>query len=86
MKRNLSDPVLGVLVSDIKEAFEYKVIDGTAESDLFQASVYQHPELVRSDAGDYLSRVHAIRKQNHRKYSASLGSAGLKGDVALPAK
>ncbi|MGC6446515.1 MAG: hypothetical protein ACON5J_08835, partial [Rubripirellula sp.] len=25
MKRNLSDPVLGVLVSDIKEAFEYKV-------------------------------------------------------------
>ncbi|MEC7409659.1 MAG: hypothetical protein VYB72_12650, partial [Planctomycetota bacterium] len=50
MKRNLSDPVLGVLVSDIKEAFKYKVIDGSVESDLYQATVYQHPELVRSDA------------------------------------
>lgn len=50
MTRNLSDPVVGTLVSGIEEPFRYQVISGDWRSEPYQVEVFDYPALVRSDA------------------------------------
>ncbi|SMP78471.1 hypothetical protein SAMN06265222_12621 [Neorhodopirellula lusitana] len=49
MKRNLQDPVLGGLVTSIKEPFRYQVVTDGWTSKMYSVDVFEFPALVRSD-------------------------------------
>ncbi|MCM2369933.1 DUF4175 family protein [Aporhodopirellula aestuarii] len=49
MKRNLQDPVLGGLVTSIKEPFRYQVLTDDWVSKTYSVDVFEFPALVRSD-------------------------------------
>ena len=77
MKRNLSDPVLGVVLSDVNSSFRYRVVDRHWESELFSASTYARPELIRSDAEityPNYTKMPARRIENTIRVSAVEGS------------
>ncbi|MCO8125360.1 hypothetical protein NHH03_26715, partial [Stieleria sp. TO1_6] len=50
MKRNLKDPIVGGFVSQVDQSMTYHVVTDTWSSEPYSVTVFEYPELIRSDA------------------------------------
>jgi hypothetical protein len=77
MNKSLDDPVFGARIPDIDAEMSYQVVYAKNESDSFEIGVFEHPDLVRSDAEiDFPEYTQLDNKeiQDVRRVSAVEGS------------